>query len=124
MGLWDRLAGLMLHLIDEYDDQALFVWLFIEETGFPLPLPGDLAMLLAGTRVAQGKMNLIWALFLLEVATLLGGSALYWLGARCCTATAGMSAWTAPSSTAPRRGSGGGSSSPWRSAGSPRACGT
>ena len=82
MGLWDRLAGLMLHLIDEYDDQALFLWLCIEETGFPLPLPGDLAMLLAGTRVAQGKMNLIWALFLLEAATLLGGSALYWLGAR------------------------------------------
>ncbi len=82
MELWDRTAELMLGLIDQYDDQAIFLWLFIEETGFPLPLPGDLAMLLAGYRVAQGHMNLIWALFLLEVATLLGGSVLYWLGAR------------------------------------------
>jgi membrane protein DedA with SNARE-associated domain len=80
--LWDRLAELMLRLIDEHDDLAIFLWLFIEETGFPLPLPGDLAMLLAGYRVAQGAMNPIWALFLLEAATLLGGSALYWLGAR------------------------------------------
>ena len=82
MELWSRLAELMLHLIDEYDDQAIFLWLLIEETGFPLPLPGDLAMLLAGYRVAEGKMHPIWALVLLEVATLLGGSVLYWLGAR------------------------------------------
>ncbi len=82
MELWDRMAELMLRLIDEYDDQAIFLWLLIEETGFPLPLPGDLAMLLAGYRVAQGKMDPIWALVLLEAATLLGGSVLYWLGAR------------------------------------------
>jgi membrane protein DedA with SNARE-associated domain len=60
--LWGRMAELMLRLIDQYDDQAIFLWVFIEETGFPLPLPGDLAMLLAGYRVAQGKMGPIWAL--------------------------------------------------------------
>jgi membrane protein DedA with SNARE-associated domain len=80
--LWHRLAAFMLLLIDRYDDQAIFLWLFIEETGVPLPLPGDLAILLAGYRVAQGKMDPLWALVLLEVATLLGGSVLYWLGAR------------------------------------------
>jgi len=80
--LWGRMAELMLKLIDDYDDQAIFLWLFIEETGFPLPLPGDLAILLAGYRVSLGKMNLFWALFLLEAATLFGGSVLYWLGAR------------------------------------------
>src|SRR5688572_24358762 len=72
----------MLRMIDAYDDQTVFLWLLIEETGFPLPLPGDMAMLIAGYRVAQGEMNLFWALALLEVATLLGGSILYWLGAR------------------------------------------
>ncbi len=82
MDLWHRLAELMLRLIDRYDDQAIFLWLFVEEAGVPLPLPGDLAILLAGYRVAQGKMDLLWALLLLEVATLLGGSVLYWLGAR------------------------------------------
>jgi len=80
--LWHRIAEFMLLLIDEYDDQALFLWLFIEETGVPLPLPGDLAILLAGYRAAQGKLDPLWALLLLEVATLLGGSVLYWLGAR------------------------------------------
>ncbi len=82
MDLWHRLAESMLLLIDRYDDQAIFLWLFIEETGVPLPLPGDLAILLAGYRAAQGKMDPLWALLLLEVATLLGGSVLYWLGAR------------------------------------------
>ena len=82
MDLWGRVAELMLRLVEEYDDLTIFLWLFIEETGFPLPLPGDLAMLLAGYRVAQGMMNPLWALILLEVATLLGGSILYWLGAR------------------------------------------
>ena len=76
------MAELMLRLIDDYDDQAIFLWLLIEETGFPLPLPGDMAILLAGYRVGQGKMNAIWALFLLELASVLGASVLYWLGAR------------------------------------------
>ncbi len=82
MELWERMAELMLRLIDQYDDQAIFLWLLIEETGFPLPLPGDMAMLLAGYRSGQGKMNPIWALFLLELATVLGASVLFWLGAR------------------------------------------
>ncbi len=82
MELWERAAELMLRLIDEYDDQTIFLWLLVEETGFPLPLPGDMAMLIAGYRVGQGRMNLFWALALLELATLVGGSILYWLGAR------------------------------------------
>ena len=82
MELWDRMAELMLRLIDEYDDQTIFLWLLVEETGFPLPLPGDLAMILAGTRAAQGKMNVFWAFFLVQLASALGASALYWLGAR------------------------------------------
>src|SRR4051812_14808912 len=82
MELWERSAELLLRLIDQYDDQTIFLWLLVEETGFPLPLPGDTAMLIAGYRVGQGKMNIVWALALLELATLLGGSILYWLGSR------------------------------------------
>ena len=82
MGLWGELAEHMLRLLDQYDALVIFLWLLIEETGFPLPLPGDLAMLLAGHRVAEGKLNPVWALLLLESATLIGGSVLYWLGVR------------------------------------------
>lgn len=82
MEVWGDLAEQMLRLLDQYDDLVIFLWLLVEETGFPLPLPGDLAMLLAGHRVAEGKLNAVWALVLLESATLIGGSVLYWLGAR------------------------------------------
>ena len=82
MELWEQAAELMLRLIDQYDDPTIFLWVLIEETGFPLPLPGDIAMLMAGYRAGQGKINAFWALALLELATLLGGSILYWLGAR------------------------------------------
>lgn len=82
MELWDRLSGFLLRLIDDYDDQAIFLLMFLEETGIPLPLPGDVYMLLAGYRAALGKMNMLWALFLLESATIIGASILYWLAAR------------------------------------------
>ena len=82
MDLWHRLAESMLLLIDRYDAPAIFLWVFIEETGVPLPLPGDLAILLAGYRASQGTMDPLRALLLLELATLLGGSVLYWLGVR------------------------------------------
>jgi membrane protein YqaA with SNARE-associated domain len=118
MELWERLAELLPRLIEEYDDQAIFLWVLVDETGFPLPLPGDFAILIAGYRVAQGAMHLVWALALLEVATLLGGSVLYWLGragvARCCTATDGSSASTVIGWIGPRSG--------WRAARRPRSC--
>lgn len=82
MELWGRLSESLLRLIDQYDDQAVFLLVFIEESGIPLPLPGDLIMMLAGYRVTLGQMDLVWTLFLLEVATLLGASILYWLAAR------------------------------------------
>ena len=82
MELWGDIAERMLRLLDQYDELAIFLWLLIEETGFPLPLPGDLAMVLAGHRVGEGKMHAAWALVLLESATLIGGSILYWLGVR------------------------------------------
>jgi membrane protein DedA with SNARE-associated domain len=82
MQLWARMSELLLGLVDNYDDQAIFLLVFIEECGVPLPLPGDLIMMVAGYRVAQDKMNLVWVLFLLESATVLGSSILYWLAAR------------------------------------------
>ena len=75
--LLEHAAELMLRLLNEHDDQTIFRWLRVEETGFPLPLPGDMAMLMAGYPAGQGKINAFWALALLELATLLSGSILY-----------------------------------------------
>ena len=82
MGVWGRLAGVLFGLLNRYDDVAVFVLVLIEECGVPLPLPGDLVMMVAGFRVARGEMNLFVTLFLLELATLIGSSFLYWLAAR------------------------------------------
>jgi membrane protein DedA with SNARE-associated domain len=79
--LWKHAAELMPRLINEYDDQTIFRWLLAEEIGFPHPLPGDMAMLIGDYRAGQGKINAFWALTLLELAILVGGSILYWLGA-------------------------------------------
>jgi membrane protein DedA with SNARE-associated domain len=79
---WDRISGFMLGLIDQYDDQVIFVLVLLEEMGIPLPTPGDLVMLLAGSRAAQGKMHLLWALFLIQAATMIGASILFWMAAR------------------------------------------
>src|SRR3712207_2132273 len=82
MELWSRLAAFLWNLMETHDYQAVFLLIFIEEVGIPLPLPGDAVMLLAGYRVGQGQMNLLGVLVLLEVSTLLGTSILYWVAAR------------------------------------------
>ena len=82
MELWSRMSELLLGLIDKYDDQAIFLLMFLEESGVPLPTPGDLVMLLGGYRVSQGQMNLLWVLFLIQLASWLGASILFWLAAR------------------------------------------
>lgn len=67
-----------------YGHEALFIFLaiFLEESGVPMPLPADIAMALAGYRVAQGQMSLFSAFAIGQSATLLGSSVLYWVGRR------------------------------------------
>jgi membrane protein DedA with SNARE-associated domain len=82
VGVWERIADVLFGLLDRYDDLMVFVLVFIEEAGVPLPLPGDLVMVVAGLRIADGRMSLPLTMLLLEGATLLGASLLYWLAAR------------------------------------------
>ena len=82
MDLWDRLTELLLRLIESSDERAVALLVFAEEAGVPLPVPSDLLMLLGGYQVAQRKMSLLWLLGLAELATVLGASLLYWVGAR------------------------------------------
>jgi membrane protein DedA with SNARE-associated domain len=71
-----------LRFLDEHAEWAIFLILLLEESGIPLPLPGDVAIILAGVRVQQGQMSLGIAVLLLESATLIGSSILYWLARR------------------------------------------
>lgn len=51
--------------------------LILTETGVPIPIPGDLVMLLIGERTSAGNIGLLPAMLLLEIITLVGTSALF-----------------------------------------------
>jgi membrane protein DedA with SNARE-associated domain len=53
--------------------------LFFEELGVPSPIPGDLMMVLAGVRAAQGSNPLWLALLVQELATVIGASGLFFV---------------------------------------------
>jgi membrane protein DedA with SNARE-associated domain len=76
------LSDWLWRLFDEHAEWAIFLVLLLEESGIPLPVPGDSVMLLAGVRAQQGRIGAVWAVATMVGATLAGGSVLYWL-ARC-----------------------------------------
>jgi membrane protein DedA with SNARE-associated domain len=73
------LADAFLAFADAHLYVALFVLLFIEEAGVPLPVPGDTLILLAGARASSGEGSPVIAALLVILATLFGSSILYWI---------------------------------------------
>jgi membrane protein DedA with SNARE-associated domain len=80
--MWERLSGVILQFIQDWGDVAIFLVYLLEEAGVPLPLPGDLILVWAGARIAQGQSSLFVVLLLVELAILIGGSTLFWLSRR------------------------------------------
>ncbi|MBI3970542.1 MAG: DedA family protein [Chloroflexi bacterium] len=72
----------VLAWLTHHESLLIFLAIFVEESGIPMPLPADAAMALAGYRVAQGRMSLLEAFLIGQVATLAGSSVLYWVGRR------------------------------------------
>jgi membrane protein DedA with SNARE-associated domain len=82
VGFLDRLTHLLHQLFERYDEVAVALLVLVDEAGIPMPVPSDLAVMLAGHRLASGEMHLLGTLALLETALLVGASVYYWLGAR------------------------------------------
>jgi membrane-associated protein len=82
--MWETLTSTsaLLSFIQEWGDIAIFVIFLLEESGVPLPLPGDLALIWTGYLVATGSSHFVVVLLVVELATLIGASTLYWLGLR------------------------------------------
>jgi membrane protein DedA with SNARE-associated domain len=80
--MWETLATALLNFLQEWGEIAIFVIFLLEESGVPLPLPGDLALIWAGYHVASGQSLFVVVLLVVELATLIGASTLYWLGLR------------------------------------------
>jgi membrane protein DedA with SNARE-associated domain len=70
------------HLLHHHDLLALFGLLTVEESGVPVPVPGDIVMMYAGYEVHLGQV--IWYQALLSgiLATLIGSCILYNIGRR------------------------------------------
>jgi len=80
--MWETFATALLTFLQEWGEIAIFVIFLLEESGVPLPLPGDIALIWAGYHVASGQSLFVVVLLVVEIATLIGASTLYWLGLR------------------------------------------
>src|SRR5258708_16256360 len=63
--------------LDQHGLLSAFVVLLLEEAGVPLPVPGDVLMLVVGVRVHQAHLVLWQVLAGMEAATVLRGGTLY-----------------------------------------------
>ncbi len=68
-----------LKLLDTYGIGLLFVIILLKEIGLPIPLPGDLLMVVAGARAAAGTLPLWGVLLSAIVAGLIGAFIQYML---------------------------------------------
>ena len=81
MTWWADLTATLGRLFDEYGQLTAFILLLLEESGIPPLIPGDLLMVLMGVRAANGQAALLEVVLLLQLATVVGGSILYWVSA-------------------------------------------
>jgi membrane protein DedA with SNARE-associated domain len=71
----------MLALLDTYGVGLLFVVILLKEIGVPVPVPGDLLMIVAGARAATGRLPL-WGVLLAAVVAGFIGAYIQYLLAR------------------------------------------
>lgn len=80
--VWGALRDTFQSALETHALAVIAAVLFCEELGVPSPIPGDLLMILAGVRVAQGRESL-WAVLLVQqLATLAGTCGLFALSRR------------------------------------------
>jgi membrane protein DedA with SNARE-associated domain len=79
LDVFREIADALLTFADHHIYGALFLLLFLEESGIPLPAPGDTVILLAGAEIDRGRAAMPVVVLLVVLATLLGSSILYWI---------------------------------------------
>ena len=82
MDWWDGIRFAVQAFLDQHGVLAGFVIVLVEETGIPVPVPGDFLMLALGANARIGRVPLLEGVIALEVATLIGASVLYFLSVR------------------------------------------
>ena len=82
MGWLTHILPIVAAFLDQHGLVSAFVVLLLEEAGVPLPVPGDVLMLVVGVRVHQAHLVLWQVLAVMEAATVLGAGILYVVSAR------------------------------------------
>ncbi len=82
MGWLTHILPIVAAFLDQHGLLSAFVLLLLEEAGVPLPVPGDVLMLVVGVRVHQAHLVLWQVLAVMEAATVLGAGILYVVSAR------------------------------------------
>jgi membrane protein DedA with SNARE-associated domain len=74
---WTEISLAMASFLDRHGLLAAFVFLLIEEAGVPVPVPGDVLMLILGVHARQGTVQLWEAVVVTELGTMIGSTFLY-----------------------------------------------
>ena len=78
---WTEISLAMASFLDRHGLLAAFVFLLIEEAGVPVPVPGDVAMLILGVRARQSPtpvLFLVQSIAVTWAGTIVGSTALYY----------------------------------------------
>ena len=70
------------HLLRRFGVAAAFGLLYAEESGVPMPMPGDVFVMYVGHHAAQSLLTVLAAWLGLITVVVLGASNLYWISAR------------------------------------------
>jgi membrane protein DedA with SNARE-associated domain len=70
------------HLLRQYGLAAAFGLLYAEESGVPMPMPGDVFVMYVGHHAAHGLLTAVAAWLGLIAVVVLGASNLYWISQR------------------------------------------
>lgn len=82
MDWWDAIRLAVQTFMDEHGVLAGFIIVLVEETGIPVPVPGDFLMMALGANARVGRVGLVEGVLALELATLIGACVLYFVSVR------------------------------------------
>ena len=73
------LRDTLMVFLELHQYKAIALLIGIEEAGVPLPLPGDLAIMVMGVQVSAGKASPIPVVAVTAASATVGASLLYWI---------------------------------------------
>lgn len=74
-----ELRDVLITFLQLHQYKAIALLIGVEEAGLPLPLPGDLAIIIMGVQVSAGKASPVPVILVTSASATAGASVLYWI---------------------------------------------